>query len=934
MLEWVEQSVQRRDWPAVLKRLELAEAIVSGTADRIDARRALAYARLGDRTAAEGAVLQGRRRCGDTYLLNRTWADVAFWDADHAVAVSRYQELLADHDEHAQPEVFLRLAESLSAIGSRSASCRAVDEGLGRYPSSRPLLRRKADLAVMNQDWAVAVTVLEALVSDDNDPKMLLSLARALKLSGDYRSAAAWLDVGRTHYPTNAALVRESAELAFVEESWSSSLRCWRLWLGLETAGDGEAPILPIEGQDGRWNRMYWARLFGEIRSGNIELGDMGPDQSLAFADVLERGGFLPEAVWLLGQAGDRLPDPRVGIRLEILRLELARPGPGEPALIESASLTALGSDPEVSGLMERLVAEAVPARSSDAGLPELSVLQVSRDSRLEAMVRSTWFLTADSAAARIADLSERDNWPELTGGLEAVARRARAVGRLFGKAYGAQLDLPTDVLSECLHLPVYLELCRWEPMRRLAREIRSLVGAGPVFVDLPSVEVSYFEAFGRSDIDQLYLYLHLRQLGVNAVLVATVRRSKSFGAITVKPPTSMFRECPGADLSAGDDCGTVAVMPGLMRAVGEIVQRIPPSIVYGAGPVLPQRSYGSTATEQLSGMAGGLGPQRDLLPTFTVELSPVDSAADIGSQGSVLRSAPLGGDWLEWTERILGDFIADYRRRCEAEVRARGLRAVHTADHLSLEARLMAHEVKRQGGAVTLWPHSTAPIDVVNRRPKSFDEVNAVTAAGADIWRDTHRETLVGHSPWVMLDDPQPQPIDDASPLSVVVIGGKNHIGMMPFVRMSAHTTAYRELFEGLRRLQAQMSIDVYFKPKGRGVEDEVWLESVMGGHDGWQVEQAHPSSIDLPNMLFVSISVGSSALLEGVARGIPCLILEGAGAGEYTTISHRMMPRLGSSDALKVIAECARPAALRTLLAGQRSEFCRETTISFPAE
>jgi hypothetical protein len=178
------------------------------------------------------------------------------------------------------------------------------------------------------------------------------------------------------------------------------------------------------------------------------------------------------------------------------------------------------------------------------------------------------------------------------------------------------------------------------------------------------------------------------------------------------------------------------------------------------------------------------------------------------------------------------------------------------------------------------------------------------------------------------MLSAPDASSLVDAdAPLLVVVIGGKNTLGAMPFVNQSLHEDSYRQFFAGLEVLQGGAQIDVFYKPKGNVGENMAWLDRIVGDSARWQGIITHPLKIALPNMLFVSISVGSGALLEGLARGIPCVIVKDFPAREYLALAPDVIPTGPVDEILEIVKACTESGGLTRLTRQQLERFAYET-------
>ena len=92
-----------------------------------------------------------------------------------------------------------------------------------------------------------------------------------------------------------------------------------------------------------------------------------------------------------------------------------------------------------------------------------------------------------------------------------------------------------------------------------------------------------------------------------------------------------------------------------------------------------------------------------------------------------------------------------------------------------------------------------------------------------------------------------------------------------MPVVPERQHAAAYKALFEGLHSTEG---VKIYCKAKAPW-ESAAWIRAAVGTALEFEDVLDPPFKIDLPNMVFVSVSSGSSGLLEGLGRGIPAMIV-----------------------------------------------------------
>src|SRR5262249_37654376 len=123
---------------------------------------------------------------------------------------------------------------------------------------------------------------------------------------------------------------------------------------------------------------------------------------------------------------------------------------------------------------------------------------------------------------------------------------------------------------------------------------------------------------------------------------------------------------------------------------------------------------------------------------------------------------------------------------------------------------------------------------------------------------------------------------IDKNEMLTPVVIGLGNHLeGKCPMVSTKLHFNCYRELFTLLWSRS-----DVFktmFRPKYDYVEE---LGNIPYDDPSYLIEKNPPLEIDWPNMVFVAVNFASTALLEGICRGIPAMIARNAPVQDYLLI------------------------------------------------
>jgi hypothetical protein len=259
------------------------------------------------------------------------------------------------------------------------------------------------------------------------------------------------------------------------------------------------------------------------------------------------------------------------------------------------------------------------------------------------------------------------------------------------------------------------------------------------------------------------------------------------------------------------------------------------------------------------------------------------------------------GDGWHELLAKATVPYFAELVKNTRHLVEELGITDVHIGDYLYAEPSLVAAVVAQQGGKVHVWPHSTNPVHVEYHRTGNVSSVRAVTRSGSDMWRRALPAADVHHEPGLMLERPHPTvQWVPGEPISLVIIGGRPVMRHLPMLDYHSHVELHRRFFSALTGLVEAGTLRIYFKPRGLTGENEQWLETVVGREPHWEPILAHPLRLDLPNPVFMSISVASSALLEGVSRGIPGVILREGQVRDYLVADEAMFETLPTEAAV----------------------------------
>lgn len=970
---WVE-AIKR--WEQVLNRF--------GPASSWSAYRGLivSYTNNGNIDTAKAVASRARMAFPESVQLAIAQADLAMFEAQWTDAAELWQRIIDEYGPDASWKPYEGLTRCYEVMGQIAAAIETAEEGHRRFPDSPDAAMTWAQMAMVVEDWPTAVSRWEHVLDrfEPNVPwKAYLRLAITYGRLGDLTSASATLRRGNSHNPDKLELIAHSAELAMAERDWPEAIRHWNELLKARGAADDQASSgesFPRRGNQWDWYEEAWQIIVREWATIEAELG-FEPTAALyrALGKTLANARLPKEGLSLLQFGRAAHPEDKwVAFDYAVASLGLQEPGE-RPAILkrlrqelkEFPTLAGFCTDTtapvgssswvaQVSGRdgtqsiseihgsnIDTLAAFAPGASESADELGSIHIIRLRYGTSTELELKAGRYLSRDIVERRVRRISERDAWDEMTAPVNLGYKRARELSISFGERFASPPLLMPEELADAVLFFLFHEVSLHEPMRRLAADIAAEADASPVYIESPTDRYAYLDGYSFSHFDVLYLYFELRKRGVNAFLCRLHR-----GTIPARPRLAFT---PGVRslIPRGDLCETdqiaheQALIPAGIRSVRRVLDSVGPTLVYSSGSVIKEFAYDRSLQQEFPIEPEAiLHPSTSSLPTFTFDLwtaakltgVPMTVEDGLDAHAAIEVSQALGDDWLVWMDRALHEYLTTISANSYAEIAARGIEEAHISDHIFSDAALFAGAVKRTGGRVVLWPHSANPVHVNERRIGSFDEVHAVTRAGSERWRKRFPDVTVVHSPSVMLDPPTRNTrIDPSAPLSVIVIGGRSIHRHMPILNRSLHEDSHRAFFTGLEQLQTTMPIDLYFKPRGHTGEEEMWLSAVVGSTANWDRVLEHPLRVDLPNMLFVSISMGTSALIEGLSRGIPGIVVRDFPVRDYTTLDEDAFPTGSVTEMLTVVAACTEPGGYLQLLERELEYYATELEVDAPA-
>lgn len=830
------------------------------------------------------------------------------------------------HEPTPVPET-LDLVKSLREHREWDEAAAVLDAALLERPQAIRLYVARAQLLAARGHWADARAVWEELIAlrgpDLSGQHWALAVA-SNRMIGDVDGARAVLARVPEFRRANPALIRQRAELAMVGAQWDEATDLWARYYD-ERHAAFPGLRFPRRPSTSDWFEAAWHEVALSLgRRGYPHERPFTPAFYLTVAQVLDDAGLAHDAIALLAGLDAVLPEHAGDDQLAVRhRLRALRSITREtlPVAIDPEHAAVLGALPALTGVPD--------------GLGPLRVLRVPAGSTVETALRSTRYLNQSCLDRFVERLEAADGWPDAALGRDPLVDAAREWSDRYGERYAVEPHLPASTLSDAIFLSVYHEASQLRPMRRLADDLAAASTETPVIIEIPSMMVNYLVDPSAAAFSLYYLYFALIERGVNTFLCFYEREAVEDEAQTVAFQSRWRMAQKGTRLEPrparpGAPGAEVALVPAGIRSFPLLVEQHPGATVYESGSVVGELAYDRRHSRtQVVEAHAALHPKAYQLPTFEFPLTRVAVLPGTDSLSTTAQpldavlevSEPLGDSWAAWLHRATAPFLEHLAWTAHKDVARRGIREAHVADYLLPEGVIVGDAVRRAGGRVVLHPHSSNPVHLQARRADTFDEVEAVTATGVEMWREAFPDRVVRHVPGSVITPAPARPFIPDAPLSVVIFGGMATMGRTPWIDLDRHAQSYRDLFAGFEELQREQAIDVYFKPRGPAGDTEHWLFRTVGRTARWQPVYIHGRRLDLPNQVFVSVSVGTTALLEGIAGGTPGFVVRDFPVRDYTTLDADAFPTLTVPGALDLMRGLATREGYDGLLQRERA-------------
>jgi hypothetical protein len=453
----------------------------------------------------------------------------------------------------------------------------------------------------------------------------------------------------------------------------------------------------------------------------------------------------------------------------------------------------------------------------------------------------------------------------------ETALRAAVTLSDQFGQAQSASSKIDKTTLAQATWFLYWNELSNLIPIRSAIKNSTHLFKDKVVLVPMPKTEINIFTEWQIfADTVQMITYLQLKRLGIDAYLVTPP------GQITNEISIIIDKNIINTQILSNDKA---IFCPRGMRGANKAVK------------------YAFTECKSSHAVTNfHLSLQK--VPEQKIQIKLQRKANTRQNSEFIVYSS--SASWSHYEERIqqkildLLEFVyMDIRRLTEDK----SIKEAHICDHLFADNALVAGCIRANGGKVILWPHSNnaglrwhrnAPPDKINRTLKDSWPIDPIFSSTKFIVRSE-----------LTLEKPKRiHSIVKHEKQNIILVAGASKMGQLPILDLLQHEETITSFISGL--FEREKNVNFFVRPKGH-LANLKYFERLVGR--SLREALGGPKEIDLPNMTFISFTYCSSALIEGLGRGIPGLVIAEQPIRDYLDLDREFFPRLAVDDALELI-------------------------------
>lgn len=453
----------------------------------------------------------------------------------------------------------------------------------------------------------------------------------------------------------------------------------------------------------------------------------------------------------------------------------------------------------------------------------------------------------------------------------EFSERASELISKKIAKTQFQLAGIDEKIIAQALWFLVWTELCNIIPIRSAIKNASKSLHGRIILIPIHSEQLCALELWVENpDLLPLLLYSELAKMGYEVLLVM--------------PPENEFSKIE------------VKINPNIVGSYIFIKNNslFCPKSTRGTKKVLESVFLGSNKEHPLNRYTLSLSDHNMQSISLTLreamlELDHIKVAVKQTTETLSQLNEMLGRELLN-VMRLVRDSANNL-------INQHSIKEANICDHLFLDTAIVAGCVRSRSGKVHLWPHSSSM--------SLYPHHKLVPAKITRIYKDKEtkhpklRSTKFNIRSDLMLSKPSKIfKFEEGEKQNIVIISGAAKINQMPMFDIDAHEQTVINLLNGLKLREEY--VNIFVRPKGHWTSIS-WFQQFC--NTNLHEAPKSPADIDLPNMTFLCISQSSTALLEGVGRGIPGLFINEIDAYDPVKLDKIYFPALHTEKALQII-------------------------------
>ncbi|ULB45190.1 tetratricopeptide repeat protein [Limnospira fusiformis KN01] len=882
--EYCYLPIRQKDFPEVIER---AEKLLDSNHDKVPAKIysliSVAYRSMGDYEAAETIMLTGMEMHPKSVDLAYEYAEIATSQRHWQEAIKRSQNILNLYQEKAPAKAYLRLSLAYRFTEDIDCAEGIIKKGLDHHPDSRELLREYAELAMVRRDWELALQRWQAWVgeiSHEQIEEQTFSTLPHLSKTDDWLDCH-WQDFAhycaeRIHHDScdlpSASLLFVLVDILVKTDFWEEA----------DSIGQKAVSLYP----EHLGLSLYYAELSMKRQN---------------WQEAIKRWSRIIQSF------GNQTP-AQVFLKSSVAQYMLELDGEADSDLEDYISENPYHDEFMAELKENQRILDKYKSGDSAKEMP-IYCINYNPDTLLGYQIEYGNFLTPDKIGNMVLQYqSQKTGCINNSSLYRYQVRLAYRLARRFGYLYQNNPEMPKNLLADSVFTSpiLFTEMRTVLQLKSLAKIISRNIKHKTIFISLDSDEIPYSASTGyvsMSTLTPFYLNYFLTKNNLNCFLsLAQNTKNKKANQISIDfVPSSYWDTLFNISVTEIDDHvidngnNHVAVVLNTIRSLDQdLASSITHSVACNNIYLSSDYSLGRHCSKtmglhnyhkfSISLYADCVRPK-----TVSLQFEPKEFLTSINShlykdenllntKNTISRSNNSNNSIINLWDGlyyVLGDTILCMAKQARKTVQKYRIRQLHVGDSPTREAVIMTHAVKQAGGHITLWPHSvnTSLFHGV-RNQENIDKIYSLTKTGIQMCRDYYPDVSIS----LVTDSILPPPTRKLKtnlnhPQTIVIIGDLISVGIMPILDLKSYSKNINLFLELLSEVA---NIQVVYKPKNQYTSSASFFGKIINKYfKNWKVTWDIPLKITYPNMIWVTIGSESTALLEGISRGIPAMIV-----------------------------------------------------------